>query len=151
MSHVQYAIDRDTGLVYSRRDNEMLVPVHTQPPSLEVLSVHGVGGNQWQRLVWTKFVPTELKNLHRKTWGMPELPLPPPCKTIEELCASHKVTIYYERTEYGETEYGIRHSTGSSQAALYHWYDIKDGVFRHVSISDTAKGCKQLRLVSVRQ
>ncbi len=30
--------------------------------------------SDWNRLVWTKKIPVQTKNLHRKSWGMKPLP-----------------------------------------------------------------------------
>ena len=40
--------------------------------NLEKISVFS-GSDEWSQLRWTKKIPIEIKNIHRKFWGMKEL------------------------------------------------------------------------------
>lgn len=85
---IQYAIHKDEDIVISRVGSEVAWPVldyaaigrggHGFEPgnyngpmiyNLEKMPVHAIG-REWQRLKWTKKIPTALKNRHRQFWGM---------------------------------------------------------------------------------
>ena len=79
---IQYAICPN-GLVYSRVDNEVCVPVldyeGMKPENnfimvynLDKFSIYSIS-SEWNTLKWTRKIPVELKNIHRKFWGMKEL------------------------------------------------------------------------------
>lgn len=75
MRNITYAIDTETGLTYSRIDNQVAVPVLNYPKDdykLEKMSVFELSG-MWNALVWTKKIPKSLKNYHRAFWGLTEL------------------------------------------------------------------------------
>jgi hypothetical protein len=94
MRHITYAIEEETGLVYSRVGGQCAVPVldfeaigkggtgddgAEYPPGdfrgptryhLEKCSVYEVG---FGGLRWTKHIPLEIKNRHREFWEFPPL------------------------------------------------------------------------------
>jgi hypothetical protein len=82
MKGITYAIDLETGLVWSRFNHGQL--------AIPVLDFAGMKPeNNWEmnfdlqkfnstsmigaNLKWTKKIPIEIKNLHRQFWGMPKL------------------------------------------------------------------------------
>jgi hypothetical protein len=82
---ITYAIHKDDGVVISKVGHEVAWPVldfvaigkdgdFSKPltynlEKMETLSI----GHEWQRLKWTKKIPTEIKNVHRKFWGFKPL------------------------------------------------------------------------------
>lgn len=85
---ILYAVDRTNGQVISRVGGEVAWPVldfdsigqggdgfekgdYNGPMNynLEKISVYAVR-REWQNLRWTKKIPVEIKNQHRKFWGM---------------------------------------------------------------------------------
>lgn len=75
---ITFAVEKDTGLVVSRVDSEIAVPVlqyekmlpennFTPTYELEKMSVYAL--QPWQAYKWTRKVPLELKNRHRAFWG----------------------------------------------------------------------------------
>lgn len=91
---ITYAVDEETGMVVSRVDSELAVPVldfaaigmggdgfevgDFRGPTrvnLERMDVYSIGTG-WRYLRWTKKVPVELKNLHRAFWGFKPLSVP---------------------------------------------------------------------------
>ena len=79
---IAYAIDQDTGLVWSRVGHELAVPVlqwDTMVPennfstsyALERCDLRDMA---YATLRWTKKIPVAIKNRHRVHWGMKELP-----------------------------------------------------------------------------
>ena len=79
---IQYAVCPN-GLVYSRVDNEICVPVldyeEMKPENgfhmtynLDKFSVYSIS-SEWNSLRWTRKIPVALKNIHRKFWGMKEI------------------------------------------------------------------------------
>ena len=79
---ITYAIDRTDGMVYSRVGREIAVPVlqydrigqggdFTQPLEyeLEKCPVSELAA-YWANFKWTRKIPVDLKNVHRKFWGM---------------------------------------------------------------------------------
>ena len=84
MKTIKYGIDRDTGLVWSRVGSEVAIPVlqydkmipqnNFQPTyELEKMDVIEVAGQAYDSVEWTRKIPVELKNRHRKFWGMKKL------------------------------------------------------------------------------
>lgn len=84
MKTLSYGINLETGLVWSRLDSEIAFPVlafeqmlpennYTAPLILEKASILDVTGRVWEGLKWTKKIPKEIKNEHRKFWGLKEL------------------------------------------------------------------------------
>jgi hypothetical protein len=80
---IQYAFDYETGQIWSRVDGEVAVPIldfeNMTPENkfkmnyfLEKVSVFEALPNAPQ-LKWTKKIPIEIKNMHRKFWGMTPL------------------------------------------------------------------------------
>lgn len=86
--NIQYAIHQDDGVVWSRVGREIAVPVleyekigeggdFTKPLRWELEAMPMEAGRyDWPRLKWTKKIPVELKNRHRKFWGMKPLATP---------------------------------------------------------------------------
>lgn len=79
---IQYAIDKNTGLVFSSVDGKVAIPVldfeHMKPENnfetkynLEIFSVYDA--YQGTDLIWTRKIPNSLKNVHREFWGMKPL------------------------------------------------------------------------------
>jgi len=80
MKNITYAVDMETGLVYSRVGSEVAVPVLDYDGmvpennfktnyNLEKMYVLSLSISQWNCLKWTKKIPKDIKNLHRKFWG----------------------------------------------------------------------------------
>ena len=83
MKTITYAIDPNVGLVFSRCGSKMAIPVldydGMKPENKYDMLYHleecwdtdlvGV----WHRLVWTRKIPIEIKNRHRRYWGMKPL------------------------------------------------------------------------------
>lgn len=96
---ITYAIDQDTGLVISKlsglpdKELDYAVPVlqyaeigangsfSDAPCQLEKMSMFDIIN---MHLEWTKKIPLEVKNLHRKFWGM--TPLVPSRKNLSSNC-----------------------------------------------------------------
>jgi hypothetical protein len=85
MRTIQYGIDRNTGLVWSRVGSQVAVPVlqydKMTPKNnfntvyeLEKMDVIQTAGQAYNSVVWTRKIPTEIKNRHREFWGMKQLP-----------------------------------------------------------------------------
>ena len=85
---IQYMIDRDTDLVWSRVGSEVAIPVvqfdkmtpdnkYAVPMELEKFNAFDVAG-QLNIVMRTRKINVGIKNLHRKFWGMK------PLKTKEE-------------------------------------------------------------------
>lgn len=80
---IQYAVDAETGQIWSRVDDQLAVPV------LDYRGMHPRDGSEMRYalykigifealvhegcLTWTRKIPLKIKNLHRKFWGMKEL------------------------------------------------------------------------------
>lgn len=156
MNNIQYAIHREDGLVISRVGNEVAWPVmdfegigkggdYRKPIdyNLEKMNVHSIG-REWQMLVWTKYVPTELKNKHRAFWGMKPLPVEDPPRTVKELCQRHKTRFYYVKDD----EIGICHGTWGSNVKLYHWFQKTR---RGYILSDVTDNCDDKHKDAVRR
>ena len=84
MKTIQYAVNMETGLVWSRFGSEIAFPVlafnqmtpennFTAPLILEKGDVFDMRGRVWEGLKWTKKIPKAIKNLHRQFWGMKPL------------------------------------------------------------------------------
>ena len=80
--NITYAIDTDNGLVISRVDSEVAIPVlqyEKMVPEnnfetsykLEKFNVYDL--RPWDGYFWTKKIPRALKNKHREFWGMKPL------------------------------------------------------------------------------
>ena len=82
MNNIRYAVNIETGLVYSRVGKEVAIPIleyeklgeggdFTKPTQyhLEKIPNRDLMYEYWQ-LKWTKKIPVHLKNLHRAFWGM---------------------------------------------------------------------------------
>lgn len=78
---IQYMIDEETGLVFSRVRSEIAIPVlqfdkmvpennFANVWELEKMSVYDTIG---MSLLHTRKIPIEIKNEHRKFWGMKPL------------------------------------------------------------------------------
>ncbi len=83
METIQYAIDTETGLIISRVGNELAWPIldfegmlsenhYAMNYSLEKMHVFAAS-SVWYMLKWTRKIPKETKNIHRKFWRFPEL------------------------------------------------------------------------------
>jgi hypothetical protein len=84
MRTIQYGIDRNTGLVWSRIGSEVAVPIlqydkmtpknNFRPTyELEKIDVIHTAGQAYNSIRWTRKIPIEIKNRHRKFWGMKKL------------------------------------------------------------------------------
>lgn len=84
MKTIQYGIDTTTGLVWSRIGSEVAIPVlqfdQMTPQNnfntvyeLEKMDVIHTAGQAYNSVVWTRKIPIEIKNRHRKFWGMKSL------------------------------------------------------------------------------
>ena len=82
MKNIMYMVDQDTGLVFSKVYHEVAVPVldfeGMRPDNgfktaynLEKMPDYHV--YPYCHVIHTKKIPVELKNLHRKFWGMEAL------------------------------------------------------------------------------
>lgn len=68
---ITYAIDNETGLIWSRMDSEVAVPVLDYDGDMGFkLEKHSVMVTIYADLIWTKKIPVEIKNEHRQFWGM---------------------------------------------------------------------------------
>jgi hypothetical protein len=83
MRTIQYAIDSETGLVWSRVGDACAVPVldfegmkpenkYEMAYDLKKIPVLQIAGG-WHYLKWTRKIPTKVKNFHRAFWGMKPL------------------------------------------------------------------------------
>ena len=81
---IQYAINTETGLVWSRVGSEIAYPVlafdkmtpennFTAPLILEKALLLNMTGRVWEGLKWTNKIPRANKNEHRMFWGFPIL------------------------------------------------------------------------------
>jgi hypothetical protein len=89
---ISYAVEYDSGLVYSRVGNECAVPVldfeaigrggdgfepgDFRGPMRYELTKMSVYEVNFSDLRWTRHVPVRVKNLHREFWGFKPLPVP---------------------------------------------------------------------------
>jgi hypothetical protein len=75
---IQYCIDNDTGYVYSRVGGKMAIPIidfdDMGPEDNFAIKAHLDFVSAWEvphhALTYTRKIPVDLKNLHRKFWGM---------------------------------------------------------------------------------
>lgn len=99
MKRLMYAVDLDTGQVLSRLEGDREIGnLRVAVPLLEYDKI-GEGGDFSQpftyrlermgvmalihaRLRWTRKVPVETKNIHRRFWGLSELPVRPEEDTV---------------------------------------------------------------------
>jgi len=99
MRHLMYAVDLDTGEVWSRLEGDPAVAdMKVAVPVLEYEKI-GEGGDFTKpltyhlermsitalihaRLRWTRKVPLAVRNLHREFWGMSGLPARPKETTL---------------------------------------------------------------------
>ena len=83
MCNITYAIDLDTGLVISRVGSELAWPIldyegmgilnnFKMSCYLEIVPLP-ILSHCWQNLKWTRKIPVEIKNFHRRFWGFKEL------------------------------------------------------------------------------
>ena len=97
---IQYALDLDTGTVWSRVGDEVAVPVldfagmlpengWEMNYNLEKMKVHDIV--RGTALQWTRKIPMAIKNLHRKFWGMKPL-TPKASDRYCPKCGRHWVT-----------------------------------------------------------
>lgn len=82
MRTIQYAIDIDTGLVVSRVGSELGCYVvdyenmnakNGYNAKAFLVQIPIFHTTFWKSLRWTKKIPKEIKNIHRKFWGFPAL------------------------------------------------------------------------------
>jgi hypothetical protein len=159
-THLQYAYHREGGYAISRRGDELAwpimdfagigkngdykAPIKYDLKKIPVLEV----GREWSLLVFTRFLPVAHKNLHREFWGLKPLPEEPLARTIDELCADHKVTIYYA---HPNGQIGVRHGSWGTGVRLYHWFKkTRNGfVLAHITdnVDDDHKAAIEKRLV----
>lgn len=80
---IRYAVDTETGMVISRVESEIAIPVlqfdKMVPENnfqtiyeLEKMDVIAIA-HYWDNYKWTKKIPIEIKNEHRIFWGMKPL------------------------------------------------------------------------------
>lgn len=85
---IQYAIDKENGLVYSRIESEIAIPIldfkEMTPENnwkmgynLEKCNVIELVQSGWSNLIWTRKIPIAIKNVHRVYWGMKPLKVKP--------------------------------------------------------------------------
>lgn len=81
---IQYGIDQNTGLVWSRVSSMIALPVLQYDKmgpednfqtkyALEKMDVMEVVGPSYNAVRWTRKIPSQIKNLHREFWGMKPL------------------------------------------------------------------------------
>lgn len=78
---IMYAIDSDTGLIWSRYESQLAIPMidfekMNPENSFEIeyhLEKHPMHLIHYAHLKWTRKIPIAIKNMHRKFWGMPLL------------------------------------------------------------------------------
>ncbi len=85
MKTITYAVD-ENGTVYSRMGSVLAIPVllynfigkdgdFTKPLEfqLEKVEIKDLSTTVFFSLIWTKKIPTQIKNKHRKFWGLSPL------------------------------------------------------------------------------
>lgn len=89
MRVITYAFDPENGIVYSQfivdgntkgfavpiLDFEGMEPENNFAMSYNLERFERLSLSDWDRLIWTKKIPVEIKNLHRAFWGMKSLPV----------------------------------------------------------------------------
>lgn len=82
-NRIEYAIDTETGLVISRVNNEVAIPIlhyddmipknnfqgKCQLEKMDVINL----SRTWGNYKWTRKIPFDIKNGHREFWGMKPL------------------------------------------------------------------------------
>jgi len=82
MKTIQYAIDTEINMVFSRVDDRVYYPVldfEAMTPAngfktvynYEEMSVFALVG--YSQCIWTRKIPNKTKNIHRKYWGFKPL------------------------------------------------------------------------------
>ena len=90
---VTFAVDRNTGMVYSRVGDRVAVPVPldtgmrlrglTEPQSsLESFPIYAIR-QRWANLHSTQRIPIHIQNIHREFWRLPKLASASPCEGDE--------------------------------------------------------------------
>jgi len=80
MKTITYAIDKDTGLVFSRVGSEMAIPVldydNMKPENnFQIkIDVIEIPYSTYKNLKFTRCIPTKIKNMHRVLFRFPPLP-----------------------------------------------------------------------------
>ena len=80
---IQYGVDSETGLIWSRVGSEVAVPIldfenmtpennYEENYNLEEMNIFDVA-KEVGSLKWTRKIPVEIKNIHRKFWGFAPL------------------------------------------------------------------------------
>lgn len=78
MKTIQYAIDLHTGLTVSRVGSELaffvldydkMLPENNFETAYHLEKTHII----WNCLKWTRKIPVDIKNCHRRFWGFKEL------------------------------------------------------------------------------
>lgn len=146
---IRFAFNRQDGHVVSRVGNDVAWPIldyeaigkngdYTQPfqYNLGKINVHQIG-KEWNALYWTRYIPTEMKNLHRKYWGMKPLKVEAPTNDFNVLCKRNRSTCFFRRAD------GI---VGFRHGPLYFWYEKQSDCYQLVDIGDSRKGAKADRL-----
>ena len=118
---IMYMIDTREGLVYSRVDSEVAMPVldfkgmksennYEMNYNLEKFKVLDVASSLINS-IGTRKIPTEIKNQHRKFWGMKPLSLP---------------KQYHLQMNIGKAKYVVNHYNGiKTHKDGSPFYDIK--------------------------
>lgn len=79
MRNITYAIDPETDLVVSRIGDRIAWPMLDFPANSFAMDYYGLkdfsvfelcGNSSYEMLRWTKKIPVETKNLHRRFWGL---------------------------------------------------------------------------------
>jgi hypothetical protein len=81
---IQYGVDWETGLVWSRVGSMIALPVlqfdkmvsddnFKTKYELEKFDVIQLVGSAYNAVKWTRKIPFQIKNLHREFWGMKPL------------------------------------------------------------------------------
>ena len=146
MPNIRYAFRREDGLVVSLCGNEFAWPVldfeaigkegdYTQPfqYNLEKIKVLDMGID-FPLLVWTRFVPANVKNVHREFWGLKPLPVPPLPRDIPELLTRHKVRVFYCRPD--ETTVYILHRPWGTGPGLFHSFHKTERGYCFLGVAD---------------
>jgi len=142
-------------MVVSRYGSEVAWPVldyagigkdgnysHPLRYDLEKMSLGSIG-TEWDRLVWTKYVPINHKNRHRAFWGLKPLIITLEPKDIPSLLKAHRTRFFWKR-EYeigdraaGADLVGIYHSIygEKSRTGLFHWFKRRGNHFVLAEVS----------------
>jgi hypothetical protein len=138
---IRYAIHLEEKYVVSQVDGRFAVPVgspsgslfhllarHIVPtPAEHPLSIESVDffHDEWHDdLFWTRFVPTKIKNRHRRFWGLPPLSLSPRPKNLIELCREHRNRFVFL---HEDGNVGITHKVWGSSLVVYFWFILEEG------------------------